>query len=163
MAKPDDLGKHERKEWSGTYEQFDPREQFLFLNAFKLYDMINAGRVHETAAAFWRFHFLIATILAHEVGDHLLITFLNHGRTFTPPDIGVSAYCKAGGGIGEAGRMLEICLFGGNLEYYQAPNQSMHDILNYQTGVTHIRILLIPKEESSEYTTVCFKSSSTEV
>ncbi|OJJ46421.1 hypothetical protein ASPZODRAFT_166693 [Penicilliopsis zonata CBS 506.65] len=133
VTHPDNLGHHQRGEWSGSYEEFDPRMQMISLNASKVYDMIRAGQTEEMAPIFWRFQFLFATTLAHEVGGHLLVTFLSHGKALTPRRIGAPGYFDLEGRLGEAGRKFEIWLFGGTLEYYQAQNQNMHD-----TGIPHL-------------------------
>ncbi|KAJ5116046.1 hypothetical protein N7456_000394 [Penicillium angulare] len=133
IQNPDILAMHERSPWSGTYEQFDARMQSVILNASKVYGMINAGRLQESEQVFWRYHFLLATAMAHEIGGHILITFLGQGRKHTPRTIGAPGYLDADGITGEAGRNLEMQLFGGTIEYYQSSNQRTQD-----TGVPHI-------------------------
>jgi len=91
---------------------------------------IDAGSDQAKYPSFLRFQFVFATALLHEIGGHLLVTFLGHGKKDTPVKMGALGYNKPGKGkrIGESGRYLEMQLFGGTLEYYQGPNQNMHDV-----------------------------------
>jgi hypothetical protein len=71
---------------------------------------------------FRTFQFLFATTFVHEVGGHLLVTFLSNGTLpFTPAHLSAPGYGI--GRRGESGRYLELSLFGGNTEYYRDPRQ----------------------------------------
>jgi hypothetical protein len=72
------------------------------------------GKLVELTARSWQ-----NKTLLHEVGGHLLITFLSNGHPITPPTI--SAPCYGNQAIGEAGRYFELVLFGGTTEYYRDP------------------------------------------
>lgn len=67
-------------------------------------------------------------MFTHEVGAHLLVTFLRNGRVNTPPTITVQGYGSRT--VGESGRFLEAYLFGGTTEYYRAASQDMHQVCN---------------------------------
>lgn len=70
---------------------------------------------------FRTFQFLFATMIVHEVGGHLLLTFIGNGRPLTPPELSAPQYGTINDG--ESGRCLELRLFGGNTEYYVDPSQ----------------------------------------
>jgi hypothetical protein len=70
---------------------------------------------------FRTFQFLFATTFVHEVGGHLLVTFLGNGRPITPPQITGPNYGSVTNG--ESGRFLELNLFGGNTEYFHDATQ----------------------------------------
>jgi hypothetical protein len=67
---------------------------------------------------FYTFQFIFATTTVHEIGGHLLITFLSNGRVITPPSISALGYAQTPDG-GEAARWLETWLFGGTSEFYR--------------------------------------------
>lgn len=70
---------------------------------------------------FRSFQFLFATTFVHEVGCHLLVTFLGNGRPITPPQLTAPNYGSFTNG--ESGRYLELNLFGGNTKYFHDPTQ----------------------------------------
>ncbi len=88
--------------------------------------MITAARNHDLAR-FQEFQFLFATTLVHEVGAHMLLTFLSNDVNNTPPEISVTGYARAAN-QGESGRYLELRLFGGTTEYYEDPRQDRHQV-----------------------------------
>ncbi|KAL4902144.1 hypothetical protein BDW74DRAFT_180992 [Aspergillus multicolor] len=63
----------------------------------------------------WQFQF--ATIIVHEVGGHMLTTFLGNGGSAQPEAFAMDGY-QQGQRIGEAGRFLETQLFGGTVAWY---------------------------------------------
>jgi len=73
------------------------------------------------------FHFILVNTFVHEVGGHLLTTFITEGKTSTPPLVAPGEIGGRGGygntDVGEAGRVLEFMLFGANLEFYRDQNQ----------------------------------------
>lgn len=77
---------------------------------------------------FRTFQFLFANTFVHEVGAHLLITFLGQGRPITPPTIGAATPGYSINGAGESGRRLETMLFQGTIEYYRDPSQDAHQV-----------------------------------
>ena len=74
---------------------------------------------HEAADKqhFRTFVFMFAHVFLHELG-HMLVTFLTKGEAATPPRIRAQVSGYSDEYKGEAGRNLELILFGGNLEYY---------------------------------------------
>ena len=66
---------------------------------------------------FRTFVFMFAHVILHELG-HMLVTFLTRGEAVTPPRIKAEVTGYSNKYRGEAGRNLELILFGGNLEYY---------------------------------------------
>jgi hypothetical protein len=66
---------------------------------------------------FRTFQFIFAVAIVHEIGGHLLVTFLTNGRSDSPLALGVQGY--NGRNIGESGRWLELSLFGGTSEFYR--------------------------------------------
>ena len=80
---------------------------------------------HETARTndpldkqhFQTFVFMFAHVFLHELG-HMLVTFLTRGEAVTPPRIRAQVSGYSDKYKGEAGRNLELILFGGSLEYY---------------------------------------------
>lgn len=82
----------------------------------------------ELQQRFRNFQFLFATTFVHEVGGHLLITFLGNGRPITPPDISAPRY--GSDDVGESGRYLELNLFGGNTEYFRDSKQDNGQVKN---------------------------------
>jgi hypothetical protein len=86
---------------------------------------------------FQMFIFQLANTFVHEVGDHLLMTFLSDlvnensqmARPFTPPSVSYSNYASHDNRMaGESGRALEDILFGGSLEYYHDPSGSPRQV-----------------------------------
>ena len=76
---------------------------------------------------FRTFQFLFANTILHEVGGHVLITFLSQGRLMTPPQGPFRAAGYSNSQAGESGRTLETSLFGGTMEYYRDANYSGND------------------------------------
>lgn len=68
----------------------------------------------EDGATFRVFQFLFAHTFLHEIAGHLLITYLGQGRFTTPNNIQHRLYSG-----GEAGRALELKMFGASLEYFR--------------------------------------------
>ena len=66
---------------------------------------------------FRSFVFMIAHVFLHEL-SHMLVTFLTRGEAGTPPRIRAQLSGYSDKDRGEAGRNLELILFGGNQEYY---------------------------------------------
>ena len=75
-------------------------------------DPLDINRQH-----FRSFVFMFAHVILHELG-HMLVTFLSRGEAVTPPRIKAEVSGYSNRYRGEAGRNLELILFGGNLEYY---------------------------------------------
>jgi hypothetical protein len=73
------------------------------------------------------FQFQLANTLLHEVGGHLLVTYIGTGRPMTPPTVGHPGYNPIQHGqvvpAGEAGRNLESKIWNGTLEFYRDPQQ----------------------------------------
>ncbi|KAK8258366.1 hypothetical protein IWZ00DRAFT_527637 [Phyllosticta capitalensis] len=114
------LGMHRRTDWTGNFDQFDPRANYVFLNA----------------------GFTFAATLVHEVGAHLLITAIDNGRNWTPPEMSASGYVsieekeETGEWVyfGESGRWLEKNLYGGTLEFVQDPARD----IKTQSGIPYL-------------------------
>jgi hypothetical protein len=68
---------------------------------------------------FQRYQFQLAHTFLHEIGGHLLVTYLSGGTQITPPIMAHPFH----GPNGEAGRYLEETLFGGTVEFYRIKNQ----------------------------------------
>ena len=75
---------------------------------------------------FRNFQFLFATTLVHEVGRHVLVTYLANGRLITPPNLTAHTYGTPFNG--ESGRYLETHLFGGNTEFYRDNTQDNNQV-----------------------------------
>ena len=75
------------------------------------------------------FIFLFANTFIHEVGAHLVVTFLAQGRVNTPPSIrpNVTDYSN-NNAIGESGRWFEEKFFQGTMEYFRDENQDNHQV-----------------------------------
>ena len=73
------------------------------------------------------FQFMFANTFVHEVGVHVLITFLGQGRPMTPPQPPFDLDGYSDSQAGESGRTLETFLFGGTMEYYRDANHSGND------------------------------------
>ncbi|KAK2811474.1 hypothetical protein FQN50_002097 [Emmonsiellopsis sp. PD_5] len=115
---------HPRIEWSGN---FVPEQHAVFVNLKLVDDMVNAS---NSLSAFRRFQFQFANMFFHEIGAHVLVTFLYHGRPTTPPTaiapgwIDQTQLSHIPGTVGESGRLLEFFAFGGTLEFYNTPEIS---------------------------------------
>jgi hypothetical protein len=113
---------------------------FLFLSAHdaKLTEtqfitaMVNA---RTNPPLFRRYQFKLMHVLAHEIGAHVLITYIYHGRPLTPPDVvpfnwaSQPQYDRVPGDetppqVGESGRFLEQLAFGGTVEFFNRPEVS---------------------------------------
>ncbi|OJD25585.1 hypothetical protein ACJ73_03042 [Blastomyces percursus] len=123
------LGFHVGIVWHGGLEDFDPRKHMIHINA----QMAAADAGTPMADKhFQTFIFQLANTFVHEVGGHLLMTFLSDlivdengqvARPFTPPSVSYSNYAACDNCMaGESGRALEDILFGGSLEYYHDPS-----------------------------------------
>ncbi|KAK2763115.1 hypothetical protein FQN54_009750 [Arachnomyces sp. PD_36] len=124
---------HPRGEWSGV---FNPSGQVVNINRTLVDDMVNSA---NTPGAFRRFQFQFANIFLHEIGAHLLFTYLYHGRPTTPYNAmpanwhnqvqpGQSAEAPAG----ESGRLLEFRAFDGTLEFFGTPQPSTPWVVDNQ-------------------------------
>lgn len=81
------------------------------------------------------FQFLFSILMIHEVGGHLMVSWLGHGRVETPPRIAVTGYTRhERPDVGEAGRHLEYMWFGGCLEFFYDP-----ELDHYQAGMPYLR------------------------
>ena len=130
ISTPDILACHPRGEWIGD---FNPRQQAVNLNASvcarvayisiisnyrkRVDDMVKAASSGD-GPNFRVFQFLFANTFLHEIGGHLLITYLGQGKIATPKCIQHPLYAG-----GEAGRALERMMLGGSLEYFRDKNQ----------------------------------------
>ncbi|PGH09007.1 hypothetical protein AJ79_05802 [Helicocarpus griseus UAMH5409] len=139
------VGFHVGIVWHGELEDFNPREHMIHINSQRLEDLMAAADAGTLMADrhFQTFVFQLANTFVHEVGGHLLMTFLSDlivdengqmARPFTPPSVTYSNYgtrdnCVAG----ESGRALEDILFGESLEYYHDPNGGPR-----QPGISHL-------------------------
>jgi hypothetical protein len=121
MTNPDNLGVHPRGQWSTS---FNSRAQMVTLNAGVSPFLIvgpssdilanQDKRVRDMSATnnsqeFQTFQFMFANTLLHEVGGHLLITYLNGGRTMTPPRITAPGYPNSEAGRGQYIRFTIYC------------------------------------------------------
>jgi hypothetical protein len=97
--------------------------------------MILAGRSPRGNQRFKNFLVMFACGLVHETA-HIVITWLSNGREDTPPSIGVAGYNNRGNNRGEAGRRLELELFGGTLEYYRDLNHSDRQVRTQRKSLT---------------------------
>lgn len=72
--------------------------------------------VNRYEGGFKAYQFFFALILAHEVGAHLLVTYMNLGGAYTPhqPPFTVPYFHPAH--AGETGRLFEGHLLGGQLQ-----------------------------------------------
>ena len=82
----------------------------------------------DSGERFRNFQFLFANTFLHEVGGHLLITYLNEGQSITPASI-AGHWVYSSTPFGEAGRALESKVFGGNLEYYRSLKEDDHQVI----------------------------------
>ena len=88
-------------------------------------------RASGNPEAFKTFQFRLANLMLHEIGGHLFITFLGYGKMGTPPSIrGHMTYSRRAG-LGEAGRRLELDLFGGNMEFLRIEGEDIHQVKHY--------------------------------
>ncbi|KAK2807256.1 hypothetical protein FQN50_005543 [Emmonsiellopsis sp. PD_5] len=114
-------GFHPRGEWSGN---FNPAGQAIYVNFRLVQEMVNNS---NSVPVFQRFQFQFVNLFFHEIGAHLLITYLYHGRPRTPKEvmpqnwIGQPQPGDDADNLGESGRMLETFAFGGTLEFYNNP------------------------------------------
>ncbi|KAJ9395700.1 hypothetical protein DTO282F9_7320 [Paecilomyces variotii] len=62
--------------------------------------------------------FQVAVVLMHEVGGHLMVTFLGHGHVITPRIMTIAGFnSHVRPDNGESGRILETWLLGGVAEF----------------------------------------------
>ncbi|KAK2763801.1 hypothetical protein FQN54_009419 [Arachnomyces sp. PD_36] len=124
---------HPRGEWSGT---FIPRSQSVHINQQVVElvdDMVNAS---NTPGEFRRFQFQFANLFFHEIGAHLLFTYLYQGRPITPPQIIPQNWVEQpqpgnnAETAGESGRVLETMAFEGTIEFFNTPQVSTAWIVN---------------------------------
>ena len=76
----------------------------------------------NNGARFRAFQFLFANTLAHEVGGHVLITYLGQGGSHhhTPSNLGADLdRYDYDNNHGESGRWLECATHEGSLDYYR--------------------------------------------
>ncbi|KAK2799078.1 hypothetical protein FQN50_008584 [Emmonsiellopsis sp. PD_5] len=142
------LGFHVGIVWYGGLEDFDPRRHMIHINAQRLEDLMAAadGGTPTAEKHFQTFIFQLTNTFAHEVGGHLLMTFLSDlvvdhtgqvSRAFTPPSVSYSNYAVYDGFMaGESGRALEDILFGGSLEYYHDPEGGPRQVCVQQHGTS---------------------------
>ncbi|PGH01797.1 hypothetical protein AJ80_08964 [Polytolypa hystricis UAMH7299] len=114
---------HPRGIWSGN---FNPSDQMIVLNKSLVDSMVGAV---NTSGLFRRFQFQFANIFLHEIGGHLLFTYLYDGRPMTPPQmmpLSWSGQAQPGSSepAGESGRFLEDVLLQGTLEFFDTPQVS---------------------------------------
>ncbi|CAF9939239.1 hypothetical protein IMSHALPRED_001266 [Imshaugia aleurites] len=125
LDNPDRLGGHLRREWDFN---FQPYNQSINLNGSRVRDMVAA----DGQKCFRTFLFIFANTFLHEIA-HIFVTYLDKGRSNTPPRIRAEVGGYSREDMGEAGRHLETTLFGGTLEYYRD-----HAMDDNQPGVPHI-------------------------
>ena len=143
MSDPGLLGYHPRGDWDGGYHDFNARQQSVNINGHVSYTvpqkvrnkLIKIQRVRdmiasaENASRFRTFQFMFAVTFVHEIGGHVLVTFLTNGRRpLTPPSMTAAGYDNTG--LGEAGRYLEYVLFGGTMAFYRDPTQGDGQVRN---------------------------------
>ncbi|KKZ64474.1 hypothetical protein EMCG_09545 [[Emmonsia] crescens] len=77
----DCLAYHPRLEWDGEHGNFPFEMQGVHLNTQRVQDMVTAGNSdsEESRQCFRNFLFAFATAFVHEIGGHLLITWLGNG------------------------------------------------------------------------------------
>lgn len=76
----------------------------------------------ESRKVFRRFQFQFVNVFFHEIGGHLLFTYLYHGLPSTPRQVMPPTWSgQEGGRVGESGRTLEAVVFGGTLEFFDIP------------------------------------------
>ncbi|KAK3298548.1 uncharacterized protein B0H64DRAFT_453932 [Chaetomium fimeti] len=120
----DILGHHPRMHWIGRLDQFPFRRQRFQLNAQRVRSMVAAGNGTSDAKRqrFRNFQFAFATVVVHELGGRMLITWLSKGRQGIPGIISAAIYDN-GVSMEEAGPCLETRLFGGTTKFYRDPRQ----------------------------------------
>ena len=89
--------------------------------------MLDAAANLEDRSPMMQFQFFFAVLLVHEVGGHLLISFLSNGDALTPLRVGPPAYTDPRRPVGESGRALEMKIFGGCVEFLKAAGHE-HDV-----------------------------------
>lgn len=72
---------------------------------------------HERQHTFRAFMFKTANTLFHEMA-HVFVTYLTKGQESTPPQIN-DPTVKVSENGGEAGRAMEVLLFGGTINYFR--------------------------------------------
>ncbi|KAK2799481.1 hypothetical protein FQN50_008453 [Emmonsiellopsis sp. PD_5] len=129
----DCLAYHPRLPWDGDHGNFPFETQGVHLNTKRVQDMVAAGNGYseESGQRFRNFQFAFAATFVHEIGAHLLITWLGGGRLNTPANMAIPGY-ELPNRPGEAGRYFELHAFGGTMEYYRDNQQD-----NGQSGVPY--------------------------
>ena len=74
---------------------------------------------HERQHTFRAFMFKTANTLFHEMA-HVFVTYLTKGQSLTPPQIN-DPTVKVSESGGEAGRAMELLIFGGTINYFRKP------------------------------------------
>ena len=74
---------------------------------------------HERQHTFRAFMFKTANTLFHEMA-HVFVTYLTKGQSLTPPQIN-DPTVKVSESGGEAGRAMELLIFGGTINYFHKP------------------------------------------
>lgn len=101
--------------------------------------MILAAQDPNNGTRYVIFLCLFACTFFHEMGGHVLVTWLTNGGDTTPHTIGAEGFIieNEEESEGESGRFLEKYLFGGTIEYYRNPNNS-HDNTQVGNGDSHV-------------------------
>ncbi|EEQ84233.1 hypothetical protein RJZ56_005284 [Blastomyces dermatitidis] len=117
MTDPANPACHHRDVWSGT---FNPLKHEILLNKQLVEDMVNAS---ESRQVLRRFQFQFVNLFFHEIGGHLLFTYLYHGLPSTPRQVTPPNWREQDQeeDIGESGRTLETVVFGGTVEFFDIP------------------------------------------
>ncbi|KLJ07536.1 hypothetical protein EMPG_16989 [Blastomyces silverae] len=115
---------HHRDIWSGT---FNPLKQEILLNKQLVEDMVHAA---ESRQVLQRFQFQFVNLFFHEIGGHLLFTYLYHGLPGTPRQVTPPNWCGQDQEeeIGESGRTMETVVFGGTVEFFDIPEARIKEI-----------------------------------
>jgi hypothetical protein len=89
----------------------------------------------DSASRFPTFQFMFAVMFVHEIGGHLLVTFLTNGRRpFTPPSMSAAGFGNEDDG--ESGRYFEHILWGGTMAFYRDPAQGSSQVKQFSSGFT---------------------------
>ncbi|KAL1382067.1 hypothetical protein HDK64DRAFT_321024 [Phyllosticta capitalensis] len=128
------LGMHRRTDWTGNFDQFDPRANYVFLNAGRVADMVSATRPsgqrsqpnNSELEQFRTFQFTFAATLVHETPPEMSAS--GHVSIEEKEETGEWVY------FGESGRWLEKNLYGGTLEFVQDPARD----IKTQSGIPYL-------------------------
>lgn len=146
----DSLGYHLRGDWD---THFDMGKQLIYLNARvsilhrldehlqetssdhdkRVHDMVVSATIPSNTD-FQTFMFLFGNMFFHEIGGHILVTYLGKNRLDTPPGVAPASigYILAPG-LGESGRLLEERVLGGTLEAFGDPAHGMRQVPSFLT------------------------------